>query len=394
MRLALPTGRTARGIAAAILLLLPALTVWNLGAGDYAPRLVLKLGRQLAGVTVDAPPTGLSLKSFADGRLQQSAADAIVNANPLRPPLIRIANQIRYKLFGAYGAPGVVAGERGHLIEQGYIDEYCRRDLAALENSARDWIPKLKELQDFYEARGHIFLYVITPSKMAHLPEVFLPRVHCASPARDRAQYLSTYDRMLREAGVRVVDLASLTHGLKSRYPLDLFPEGGVHWNMLGVAHAADAILAAIDARAVIAPLLTWRYAVSRRPVGSDRELVDLINVLFPRARYPTARVTFDPVNCADFPVSRMSAAIIGGSFIHSLAQTLITNGCLGGLQSYNYLYRGRRGGPAYAIDKERLGPEDIRPLRDADIVILEENEAALPGTAHAAEFYRVLLER
>jgi alginate O-acetyltransferase complex protein AlgJ len=336
----------------------------------------------------------VTLRAFADGRLQAAAADAVTKANPLRPPLIRLANQIRYKLFDAYGAPSVVAGERGHLIEQPYVDEYCRRDLAVLETAARAWIPKLKEVQGFYEARGHIFLYVITPSKMAHLPELFLPRVRCPSRERDRAEYLPTYDRLLREAGIRVVDLASLTHGLKGRYEIDLFPAGGVHWNALGVAHAADAVLAEINRRAgsAVAPRLSWRYSVTDRPAGSDRELVDLVNVLFPQARYATARVLFEKATCADFPAMRMNVAIVGGSFIHALAKTLLVNGCLSGLQSYNYLYRGRHSGPEYAIDKDRLGSEDLFPLRDVDIMILEENEQVLPGSAHAAELYRLLL--
>jgi hypothetical protein len=383
--------RNWRPVAVALLLLLPVLTLWNLGTADFAPQLVVKIGRQLAGVTEDPATVPVSLRAFAAGTLQQSAMQAVSDANPLRPPLIRLANQVRYKLFGAYGAPGVVAGDYDQLIEQAYVDEYCRRDLAMLEGKARAWIPKLKALQDSFAARGHTLLYIITPSKMAHMPEVFLPRMACASPLFDRVQYLPTYTRMLREAGVRFVDLATLTHGLRGRYEIDVFPEGGVHWNALGVAHAADAVLAEVNRDGLIAPRLKWGYTVTDRPAGSDRELLDLINVLVPRARYPTAKVTFDKNVCADYPAARLDAAIVGGSFIHALARTLIVEGCLTGLRSYNYLYRGRRGGPAYAVDKERLTAADIVPLRDADIVLLEENEQVLPGSAHAEELYRVL---
>ena len=383
--------RSWRPLAAGLLLLLPALTLWNLGAADVAPVLVVKIGRQLVGVTEDPVPVPVTLRAFIDGALQKSVMRTVSEANPLRPPLIRLANQGRYKLFGAYGAPDVVAGEHGQLIEQGYVDEYCRRDLAVLEGKARAWIPKLKALQDSFAARGHTLLYVITPSKMAHMPEAFLPRIACASTLFNRAQYLATYTRLLREAGVRFVDLATLTHGLRGRYEIDVFPEGGVHWNALGVAHAADAVLAEINRGGAIAPRLKWGYTITDRPAGSDRELVDLINVLLPQARYATARVTFDKNVCADFPAARLNAAIVGGSFIHALARTLIVHGCLRGLRSYNYLYRGRRGGLAYALDKERLTAADIAPLGDADIVLLEENEQVLPGSTHAEEFYRVL---
>jgi alginate O-acetyltransferase complex protein AlgJ len=386
------TKKSWRPLAVGFLLLLPVLTLWNLGAADFAPKLVIKIGRQLVGVTGDPAPVPATLRTFAAGALQQSAMQAVSYANPLRPPLIRLANQVRYKLFGAYGAPGVVAGEHGQLIEQDYVDEYCRRDLAVLETKARAWIPKLKALQDSFAARGHTLLYVITPSKMAHMPELFLPRLSCASTPFARVQYLPTYTRLLREAGVRFVDLATLTHGLRGRYEIDVFPAGGVHWNALGVAHAANAVLAEINRDQAIAPRLKWGYSITDRPAGSDRELIDLINVLLPQARYATARVTFDKNVCADFPAARLDVAIVGGSFIHALAHTLLVDGCLSGLRSYNYLYRGRRSGPKYAIDKERLTAADIAPVADADIVLLEENEQVLPGSAHAEEFYRVLM--
>ncbi len=381
-----------RPLAAGMLLLLPVLTLWNLGAADFAPKLVIKIGRQLSGVTEDPATVPATLGAFADGALQKSAMQAVSDANPLRPPLIRIANQVRYKLFGAYGAPGVVAGEHGQLIEQAYVDEYCRRDVAVLEGKARAFIPKLKALQDSFAARGHTLLYVITPSKMAHMPEAFLPRLACASTPFDRHQYLPVYTRMLREAGVRFVDLATLAHGLRGRYEIDIFPQGGVHWNALGVAHATDAMLAEINRERPIAPRLKWGYSITDRPAGSDRELIDLTNVLLPQARYATAKVTFDKNACTNFTAARLDVAIVGGSFIHALARTLLVEGCLSGLRSYNYLYRGRRGGPNYAIDKDRLTAADIKPLADADLVLLEENEQVLPGSAHAEELYRVLM--
>ncbi len=46
---------------------------------------------------------------------------------------------------------------------------------------AADILPKLKDIQDFYEKRGGVFVYVVSPSKAAHLPEYFVDRVPCPS---------------------------------------------------------------------------------------------------------------------------------------------------------------------------------------------------------------------
>jgi hypothetical protein len=387
------------GLAAgALLLLVPLLTLWNLAVHSFAPKLVVMIGPRLSGVTEASPPPTWSLHSFADGSLQKALTRAITDAFPLRPLLIRINNQVRYKLFGDAGATDVITGEHGQLIEKAYLDEYCTRNLAAFEPKARDWAAQLKEIQDFYTARGKIFIYLITPSKLTYMPENF-PRAlsSCANGERDRNGLLPLYGRLLADAGVRFVDAATLIHGLKGKYEIDLFPAGGVHWNAIAIANAEDAILAEINRQAgsAIAPKLSWTYKVVDRAKGTDRDLLDLLNVLLPNARYATARVTYQPAKaCDEMPAASLKTAMIGDSFAATLGQTLIKDGCLSRLEGYNYLYRGLSAGPSYKIVKNRLSASDILPLRDADIVILEENESLLPASAHLREFYRVILGR
>jgi alginate O-acetyltransferase complex protein AlgJ len=387
------------GLAAlALLLLVPLLTLWNLAAQSLAPKLAVMIGPRLRGVTEAPPPPTWTLRAFADGSLQKALTDAVTDAFPLRPLLIRINNQVRYKLFGYSGAAGVITGEGGQLIEKGYLDEYCTRNLAAFEPKARDWARQLKELQDFYTARGKIFIYLITPTKVAYMPENFgRALASCASSEEDRAGLLPLYDRLLAQAGVHAVDAASLTYDLKGKYEIDLFSVGGVHWNAIGIANAEDAILAEINRQAgqMVAPKLSWRYEVVDRAKGTDRDLLDLLNVLLPSAHYATARVTYQPApTCRELPAASLKVAMIGGSFADTLGPTLINDGCLTRLEMYNYLYRGLRRGPDYNTVKDRLTTPDVLPLADADIVILEENEVALPATGHAMEFYRVILGR
>ena len=384
--------------AAALLLLLPLLTLWNLAAHFFAPKLMVMIGPRLHGVTESSPPLTWSLHSFVDGSLQKALTNAISDAFPFRPLLIRINNQIRYKLFGYSGAPGVIIGANGQLIEKGYLDEYCQRNLAAFEPKARDWAARLREIQDFYTARGKIFVYLITPTKVSYMPENFARELaSCASSERDRSGMLPLYDRLLAGAGVHFVDTASLTYGLKGKYEIDLFAAGGVHWNAIGIANAVGAILAEINRQAekMVAPKVSWRYEVVNRANGTDRDLLDLLNVLLPNPRYATARVSYQSTKaCNEMPASSLKAAMIGGSFADTLGQTLIREGCLSRLEMYNYLYRGLRAGLDYKTVKNRLTSSEILPLREADILILEENESALPASAHAMEFYRVILGR
>lgn len=381
-----------RKMLIAALLIVPVMTLWNVYAEAYGKKKI-NIGRRLGGVTEQAPPVPFSPKTITDGSWQKAINTTVTDALPTRPLLIRASNNIRVALFGRYGDEQVAAGDKGHLIEKFYLNEYCKRDLEKLKREAPAWTAKLKELQDFYAAKKKIFIYEISPSKAAHFPELFLPRHPCSNTERDRNEWVPVYAQMLRQAGINVVDNATGTHELKGKYPLDIFPQGGVHWNQIGSTIAVDRLIAEINRQGFTPPLprLKWKYEISEVARGLDRDLVDLVNVLLPNPRYPTARVTIEKAEC---PVYKrpLEIAFIGGSFTGPTASTLNLQGCLPDLKRYNYLYRGTRGGDGFKRIKNRLTAEDILPLRDADIIILEENEAMIPASAHAMEFYRVML--
>jgi hypothetical protein len=389
------TPTRVRRFAIGLVLLAPALTLWNLAVASHSPSLTVSIGPPLRGVTTPNEQIEWSFRALADGTMQKAIADRVTEAFPARPLLIRLSNSFRKRLFGIYGAPGVVVGEDGELIEQPYLDEYCSRDLAVLLAKSAEWLPKLKEMQEFYDARGAQFIYLTSPSKAAHLPEKFIGQIVCKSRESDRKEYLPTYAQLVRATGVSIVDAASLTHSLKGRYEVNLFPQGGVHWNQLGVAHAADAVLAEINRNAgrQIAPRLIWAHTITDRPSGTDTDLADVVNVLFARPRYPVPRLTFAGGKpCEDWPASKMKILLVGGSFVHDVARMLIARGCLQRLHTYNYLVGSVRGGEGYKEVRERTNEGDLAQLREADIVILEENEAGLPGSRHARGLRRVIL--
>ncbi len=384
---------TGRAILIGLLLVVPALTLWNVYADAYGKKKIT-FGK-LAGVVEQAQPASFRVQTIADGSWQKMVNTAVTNAIPSRPVLIKASNSIRSALFGRYGDEQVVAGDKGHLIEKYYISEYCTRNLDALKKNAPAWIAKLKELQNLYAAQGKIFIYELTPSKAAHLPELFVHRFPCPNSERDRKEWLPSYTAMVREAGINLMDNATATHALKGKYPLDIFPQGGVHWNAIGYTLATNQLLAVINRQGFTPPLplLKWDYKISEIARGLDRDLVDLINVLIPNPRYPVAEVTYEKPSCPAYK-RPLEIAYIGGSFTGPTAQVLNLHGCLPDLKRYTYLYRGVRGGDGYKRIKNRLTAQDILPLRNADIVILEENEAVIPASKHAVEFHRVMVGR
>src|SRR5271156_7088835 len=138
-----------------LLLTLPLATAWNLAVAPAHPKLAIRIGPKLGGVTRDAPVT-LSWSSLRDGKFQKAVVSRVTDAMPIRPLLIRINNEIRFHLFGELTAPNVVRGANGHLIEQTYLDDYCSRTEGMGAKLAATALPKLRDIQNFYSAHGAV----------------------------------------------------------------------------------------------------------------------------------------------------------------------------------------------------------------------------------------------
>ena len=375
------------------LLLLPLASAWNLVIAPSYPALAVKIGPKLGGVTYDTPVT-LSWSALRDGSFQKAVSSRVTDAMPVRPLLIRINNEIRFELFGELTAPHVVRGANGHLIERSYLEEYCARTDGMGAKFATDILPKLKDIQNYYRGHGGIFVYVVTPSKAAHLPEYFVDRVPCPSTPGARAHLVSEYVGMLKQGGINVVDTASLIHSLKGSYEVDLFPQGGVHWNDIGGARAVSAIVEEINRQAghEIVPPFGFSYTLSGVTVGADRELVDLLNVFFPPLGYQTPKVQFSPsAPCADSPAQRLDVAMVGSSFSHLPARIMIEANCLSALQLYYYAKLGRFGGTPYRELQRNLSDADLNALREVKVMILEENESFVARAGYVNQLRAVV---
>lgn len=355
------------------LALLPVISTWNL----LMPAKQIQIGPSLGGVTNETPVV-FSWSAIRDGSFQKAVTNRLTEAFALRRILIRINNEVRMELFGELTAPNVVRGIKGQLIERTYLDDYCSRtDGQGAEMAARN-IPKLRDIQNYYVGRGGLFVYVLSPSKVAHLPEYFVDKVPCPSTPAARSRLVGDYVAALKQAGINVLDTATLIHSLKGKYDFDLFPQGGVHWNDVGGAIAVSAIVDEINRQAgrPIIPSFTFTWTLSSA-AGADRELVDLLNVFFPPLAYMTPKVKYTTAaSCADHPARQLEIAMVGSSFSHLPGAILAEHNCLSRFNLYYYARLGRFGGVPYRELQRNLDEAAMRPMRDAKIMIVEENEA------------------
>ncbi|QDL99639.1 alginate O-acetyltransferase [Rhodopseudomonas palustris] len=378
-------GRWLRRLAAGAFLAMPAWTLWNLAVPSHAVR----IGPALVGVTQQRP-LDVSLHGFLDGALQKVAALRIADAMPLRRTLIRLNNQIAYSLFGEIVAPGVLVGRDGQLVQRSYLEEYCSRTIGQADAMADAAIPLLRDIQAFYRGRGGGFLYIVTPSKVADMPDKFTHLMTCPSTPQARAELVPAYVARLRAAGIEVVDAASSTHARRHGDAVEPFPRGGIHWNELAMARASRQIVDAVNAQVgrELLPPFSFTARIVRPAEGRDRDLAELANLLVAPIDYPAPKLTYSHPPCAGREATRIDAAIVGTSFVDPVSEVLTEQACLTRLGQYFYLKLGRsRGG----VRQDHLSEADLREVRDVDLMLLEENESLIGRQQYLSLLHQIV---
>ena len=382
-RMAWPNGPVALGAAALLgcsLLLMANLIVKGVAGGQG-----IKLSPGLSGVVARERPA-LSGASLLDGSFQARLGRGLSADVPLYPAAVRLRNQVEYSVFGVSATPAVVVGRGRVLLERPYIDDYCSRDLAAFMPWGRRWARAIRAMQDAAERRGQRFLYVLTPSKVAQYPGDLPEGMPCLARAADRTGLVPAWLGLVRAAGVHVADTTAAIWAAHGAYPFKLYPKGGTHWNAVGAALGTRAVQRELDEMVGdrrFSPL-EFSWTLSDHPEGVDVDLAMLMNLIWKPVHYQVPVVRLQaldaPPGCKGW-----SVAVVGGSFMHAIAETLSGAGCRPLVVEYEYwsairlAWEGGRLVSAGAVDER----ERAARLRDADLVIYEENEQVLGRDRH-----------
>lgn len=395
MRRTLSFQPVMRWLAAIVLVAVPALTIWNLVTIQTIGRPAISFGPPLIGVT-RALQLDWSWKAVEEGRLQKAISERVIEAIPFRNFLIRLNNELRFRFFGQTFLKEVIVGSNGQLGQSLYLAEYCQRTAGLAKQRADAIVPDLLQIQDYYRAKGAVFIYLITPSKIAHLPEYFVSLWPCPSTEAARAGFIPEYVSRLRASGIMVLDAASLVHELRTTLKSDLFPQGALHWDSLGAGKTTLAIIDEVNRQAQreLLPKLSLAYTSSRVIEGSDRDLAEFLNVLSPPVAYSTHKIKLERgVPCAGTPASTLNAVIVGSSFSHLPAELLIGHDCLKNLKVLFYLKLETYGGEPYRVLKRTPADGDLDALREVQVMIVEENESFV-GRSRYIEELRKIVER
>lgn len=341
--------------------------------------ILLQADYQLTGVTPTSTRIKFSFHNLSKHKFQHYAEDYVTNHLPLRSFFIRLNNQFYYSIFkkSYNNNGGIIIGKSRQLFTDHYILTYCDMATNTHHNSTREliaWADKIKLLNDYFKKHGQVFLYLITPSKAAYMPDKIPTRFHCQQ--RGEPLYLQTMIKLLDERKIPYIDGQALMSTSTNAYQTPMFPRGGIHWNELGASIAANKIIEKINQTHphMIQPL-TFNYQLDNIGKGHDRDLLNLLNLSFPNDRYTVPQITFNTSASMQKPISLV---FVGGSFCERLIDVFLENNRFNKITYMSYFKMNRLD---YEPGKEMIqsnvdlnAATFLNPVINANVVILEEN--------------------
>jgi alginate O-acetyltransferase complex protein AlgJ len=363
-------------------------TLWNFAIEPFYPKLKIRSADSSLSGMAKAEAIPMSLDAVWTGRTQKSLSSNFGRLLPPFPLAVRSKNQFLYSAFGAAGSSGLVVGRGDQLFQWDYIRDFCERGGPLDQKRIDQWADSIRDIQDRIEASGRAFAYVITPSKAAQYPQYLPEGLRCPPRADANSDKLRPFRAALDKRGIRYIDAARILRASKANYPIDLFPRGGTHWNMLGAALATQNIVKALDEgkRDLDLGAFAFNYRIESEAKSFDRDLLDLMNLLWPDAHYPVPAIDVvrSETKCPRAP----HVVELGGSFLHEINILWENADCAPSVDHWFYFKRSDGFGtwrfdiPAadtsVGLGRERQSDLSDLPesVRQADIVLLEENES------------------
>jgi len=332
------------------------------------------------------PVSSLNGASWFSGEFQQSVNAAFSGSFGLRPQFVRLSNQLYFSFLhrSFMDNSTIIVGKEGQLYQSPYLLDYS---FIRPENDKQmvGFVDLLERAHEKLTARGQMFIYLTSPSKAIWhsetLPDFYQTN---ALPGLRRYEMLRP---LLSEATIPFVDAARLT-GFANNDPRDPpFPRGGIHWSDTRAFGATQALVEKLNAvyhRNLPVPVAESVEYRTENAKEVDADLSRLLFVLFPPVDYAHSVVHAVPGNGQ--PGNK--AVYVGSSFSEPVANYLRDCDVFDAVDYYFY----------YTIEKNRepLDPSTIDwegDILQADAIIVESNESALPGD-HIIHFLNDLLAR
>jgi alginate O-acetyltransferase complex protein AlgJ len=333
----------------------------------------------LTGVQKLETKPEISIHDWLTGNFQTKCDTWFRQNFGLRDSLIRINNQIYYSCFQEITNNQIIAGKNNQLYSTPYVLWY--RKLPPFTpipvDSLELKVKEISELQNLLKRKGIYFLVLITPSITSIYPE-YIPDRYKENKVFDGTNY-DNFIPLLNKYQIYYLDTNKLLLLEKKKNSYPFFPRGGIHWNQLGCFIATNAFIKKLQdlTGKDIQPINCTKITIDKKPLGSDKDLVELLNLVKTPTNYivPHLNLSTEPND----KYVKFNILFEGGSFTFGMLDILYNNSIFKKMSFYFYYhdkYSYPQDGTNGVIDKNIIDWE--RDIFKNDIIILELNQFAI----------------
>lgn len=273
--------------------------------------------RALNGSYGKTEKLNFSWRAWNSGSYQRVKERTITENFGFRSTMVRLYNELRFRLFHKSSVGEMVIGKENFLFSQYNIAAYTGADYAGTAELMRK-ATSIKKIQDRLTEKGKCFLPIICPSKARFYRE-YLPENYSLGDSTNYEVLVKLFDKLK----INYIDFQKLFLNVKDTSRYMLFPKYGVHWSSYGHSVAADSLLNYLrESYSNAIPITHWKKSIHLSKVlrEYDYDAGESLNLLTEQlATSPMAYARFE-FEKATKPVPRL--LVVGDSFNFGLEIT------------------------------------------------------------------------
>lgn len=315
----------------------------------------------------------LNIKNWFSGEYQNSIDEYCALNNHLSPFFIKLNNQLNYSLFTKLSVDQCIIGKDMFLFHSIYVNTYYGRDFIG-EEKLREYVQKMKFLQDTLQKLNKEFIYIQAPGKASHFAEYIPDSLKNGSTTVTNYVVLS---KLLKEYNINHIDFVPYFFKLKDTSAYPLFTQTGIHWSRYAVSLAMDSINNMVEKQTKAdLPDLYWDHIEVGIAKDEDKDIESILNLMWPMSniQYGYPELKFESHENKDTP----RVLMVGDSYLGHLYYRQFYDSYDSSSQFWYYnssilSYKWRD-----KIHKQQL--DQIEAFKNSDVIIVGCTEHNIEG--------------
>ncbi|MBP1630511.1 MAG: sugar O-acetyltransferase precursor [Bacteroidetes bacterium] len=259
-----------------------------------------------------AKPT-LTLRNFSELEFQNKVEKYIKDDIAFSDFLIRLSNEIRYRIFNYSNTQYVIIGKNNYLYMESYLNSYYGLDYQGDEKIFKA-VRKLAQVRDSLNVRGVDIVFMIAPGKVTYYPE-YLPSKY-KNLKKGKTNY-QTFSNAFNKYNINYLDFNRWICSMKDTISYRLYSNTGVHWGQYASYLAVDSLIKYLDYKYDVSlPQIKIKSIKESRVISkSDDDVEQIMNLVsnIPDEKMPRLKIQIDSSNKDNLRVLSMGDSYFFG---------------------------------------------------------------------------------